>query len=461
MTAAFETELMQELRSRQPRGLPQRDSLVAWATGLLFVAAAVSLALWAGSLPSVWVAALMIGTYAVVSRVGFEVVSGHAVPTELVFVPMLFVLPPAIVPLCVAAGLVVGQAPELVRGRMHVNRLPLLVGSAAHALGPATVLVLAGPAPPTLHSWPLYVAALAAQFATDFAATMPWARWSYGIAPRAHLLQMRWLFCVDAALAPIGLVIAVLAVQSPAAVLLVLPLVGLLALFARERQVRIDHAVELSKAYRGTALLLSDVIEADDEYTGQHSCDVVDLVLLVADQLGLDPSARRDAEFAALLHDVGKMKMPAEIINKPGPLSPAEYDVIKMHTIEGERMLEQIGGLLGAVGRIVRSCHERWDGTGYPDRLAGETIPLAARIVMACDAFSAMTTDRSYRRAMSEPAAIDELVRCRGTQFDPRVVDALLVGLERRPTLQDGTRLSDQDASPELTAAARDLVSAA
>ncbi len=452
---------MEELRSRRPRGLPQRDSLVAWATGLLFVAAAVWLAVAAGSMPSVWLAALLIGTYAIVSRVGFEVVSGHAVPTELVLVPMLFVLPPAIVPLCVAAGLVLGQAPELARGRLHVNRLPLLVGSAAHALGPAVVLVLAGPAPPSLQHWPVYVAALAAQFATDFAATMPWARWSYGIAPRAHLHQMRWLFCVDAALAPIGLVIAVIAVQRPAAVLLVLPLVGLLAFFARERQVRIDYAVELSHAYRGTALLLSDVIEADNEYTGQHSCDVVDLVLLVADELKLDPSTRRDAEFAALLHDVGKVKMPADIINKAGPLSEAEYEVIKTHTIEGERMLEQIGGLLGAVGRIVRSCHERWDGTGYPDRLAAEGIPLAARIVMACDAFSAMTTDRSYRRAMSEQAAIDELLRCRGTQFDPNVVDALLVGLQRRPSHQAEAPLSGQDAPPELTAGARDLVSAA
>jgi two-component system, cell cycle response regulator len=96
-----------------------------------------------------------------------------------------------------------------------------------------------------------------------------------------------------------------------------------------------------------------------------------------------------------------------------------------MHTIEGERLLSQVGGILGNVGRIVRSCHEDWDGTGYPDGLAAEEIPLVARIVRCCDAFSAMTTDRPYRAARSIGEALDELRRCSGTDFDPRVVDAL------------------------------------
>ena len=99
---------------------------------------------------------------------------------------------------------------------------------------------------------------------------------------------------------------------------------------------------------------------------------------------------------------------------------------MKTHTIIGESMLGQIGGLLGEVGQIVRSCHERWDGGGYPDQLAGEEIPLAARIVCACDAWSAMTTDRSYRKARSSEDAAAELRECSGTHFDPRVVDALI-----------------------------------
>ena len=205
----------------------------------------------------------------------------------------------------------------------------------------------------------------------------------------------------------------------------------LFSTFARERQRRIDNALELSSAYRGTAMLLGDVIEADDEYTGSHSRDVVDLVVSVADRLGLGAGERRQAEFAALLHDVGKVKIPAEIIHKPGALDDDEWQLMKTHTVLGEQMLRQIGGLLGEVGGIVRSCHERWDGTGYPDSLAGGEIPLAARIVCACDAWSAMTTDRSYRAARSDAEAAAELRACAGTHFDPDVVGALLhvVGL--------------------------------
>jgi HD-GYP domain-containing protein (c-di-GMP phosphodiesterase class II) len=129
---------------------------------------------------------------------------------------------------------------------------------------------------------------------------------------------------------------------------------------------------------------------------------------------------------------VGKIRIPAEIINKAGPLTDEEFAVVKTHTVEGERMLEKVGGLLGEVGRLVRSCHERWDGAGYPDGLAGEEIPLVARIVCCCDAFSAMTTDRPYRKARPPHEALAELERCAGTQFDPRVV-AALVAVSRPP----------------------------
>ena len=175
------------------------------------------------------------------------------------------------------------------------------------------------------------------------------------------------------------------------------------------------------------------MIEADDAYTGTHSRDVVDLTLAVADQLGLSARQRRDAEFAALLHDVGKVRIPNEIINKPGPLTDEERNIIERHTIEGEQMLLRVGGLLGEIGRIVRACHERWDGTGYPDGVAGEEIPIIARIVCCCDAFNAMTSDRSYRKALSAEEAVAELRRNRGTQFDPAVIDALITTVERVP----------------------------
>jgi HD-GYP domain-containing protein (c-di-GMP phosphodiesterase class II) len=137
----------------------------------------------------------------------------------------------------------------------------------------------------------------------------------------------------------------------------------------------------------------------------------------------------------ALLHDVGKVRIAKSIINKAGPLTDEERTIINTHTIEGQLMLEKVGGLLGRVGRLVRSCHERWDGQGYPDRLAGEDIPLVARIVCTCDAFSAMTTDRSYRKALSEDETLAELRRCAGSQFDPDVVDALIAVLSAQPAL--------------------------
>jgi HD-GYP domain-containing protein (c-di-GMP phosphodiesterase class II) len=240
------------------------------------------------------------------------------------------------------------------------------------------------------------------------------------------VLGFLWLvYFVDAALAPIGLAIAFVATDHTALALLALPLVGLLRYFSRERQQRIDHALELSDAYRGTAFLLGDVVEADDAYTGSHSRHVVDLVLSVADHLELSASDRRDAEFVALLHDVGKIRIPGSIINKPGPLDADERALMETHTLEGEQMLERVGGMLGHVGRLVRSCHEHWDGNGYPDKLAGEDIPRVARIVCACDAFSAMTTDRPYRAARTHDEALAEMQRCSGTQFDPQVVTAL------------------------------------
>src|SRR5919201_4495901 len=366
---------------------------------------------------------MLVAAYALTSRVKFEVRTGLALPTELVLVPMLFLLPAKAVPLCVAAGMLLGRLPELVRRKTHPDRALFVLVNSWYAVGPALVLSVAGEPVAAWHRWPLYVAALASQFALDFGSSATFEYLSLGVSPRSQLPFMGWAYLLDSALAPIGFVVALAAAGHSVAVVVVLPLVGLLAVFARERQARIDHALELGHAYRGTAFLLGDVVEADDAYTGSHSRDVVALVVAVAGELGLPPDERRRAEFAALLHDVGKVRVPGELISKPGPLTAEERAIVERHTIDGERMLEQVGGLLAEVGRIVRSCHELWDGGG-PDGLAGEEIPLAARIVCCCDAYSAMTTDRSYRRARSREAALEELRACSGTQFDPRVVEA-------------------------------------
>ena len=152
---------------------------------------------------------------------------------------------------------------------------------------------------------------------------------------------------------------------------------------------------------------------------------MVELALAVGERMRLSPIQLRNLEFGALLHDVGKIAVPKEIINKPGPLNDAEWEVMRSHTVEGQRMLESVGGALTPVGVIVRASHEDYDRTGYPDGLSGNAIPIEARICSASDAFSAMTTDRAYRAAMTEEEALTELRRCAGTQFDPRVVAAL------------------------------------
>jgi HD-GYP domain-containing protein (c-di-GMP phosphodiesterase class II) len=308
--------------------------------------------------------------------------------------------------------------------REPAKALPL-VSTAAHALGPVLVISLAGGLPLRWSAWPIYVAALVAQFAFDLTHSLISGA-AHRIGPRAILSFVWVVYSVDLALAPIALAVAFGVRGHATLVVLVLPLVALLRYFSRERQHRIDHALELSDAYRGTAFLLGDVVEADDAYTGSHSRHVVDLVLGVADELSLNASDRRDAEFVALLHDVGKIRIPGSIINKPGPLDDEERALMEMHTIEGEQMLDRVGGMLGHVGHLVRSCHEHWDGNGYPDKLAGEEIPRISRIVCACDALSAMTTDRPYRAGRTHKEALAELQRCSGTQFDPQVVDALL-----------------------------------
>jgi HD-GYP domain-containing protein (c-di-GMP phosphodiesterase class II) len=380
--------------------------------------------------PSAGVAAALVLAYALLSRVEFEIGGGSAVPTQLALVPMLFVLPAAWVPLAVAAGYLLASLVDLARGTLHLQRVLVLMSSSWYAVGPALVLILAGEPDAAWQDWPLYLTALGAQFAFDLVSSFAREKLAFGVSARVVLGFLAWVFLVDLLLAPIGLLAAFAADGMRYASLLVLPLAALLAIFAQERRVRIDHALELSHAYRGTALLVGDLVEADDAYTGSHSRNVVELSVQVADALGLDARERQQTEFAALLHDVGKINVPNEIINKPGPLDDEEWALMKRHTIEGEQILNRVGGVLGEVGHIVRSCHEHWDGNGYPDGLAAEEIPVVARIVCCCDAFSAMTTDRSYRKARPVSDAIAELRRCAGTQFDSAVVEALVGVIE-------------------------------
>jgi HD-GYP domain-containing protein (c-di-GMP phosphodiesterase class II) len=409
---------------RVPLGHEVLTHIVAVGGFLVATLALAVFAPWTRPL-SVSALAVLVAVYVVAASVRFPVGSVWANPTQLVFVPMLLILPTPIVPAVVGAALVATRIPDLVRRRITLPRLVAMLGDCWYSLGPALVLVAAGSPAFAWSRWPLYIAAFAAQVAFDAASTISRLWVAERISPRDQLPPMVWTFGIDCALSSAGLLIAAAAVVRPGLVLLALPLIGLLGLFARERHERLDQVLSLSSAYRGTALLLADVVEADDHYTGEHSRGVLELSLGVSDALGLDANHRRVVEFAALLHDVGKIRVPKTIITKRGPLDEDEWTIIRRHTIDGEAMLCQVGGALIEVGRIVRASHERYDGKGYPDGLVGEQIPLEARIVTACDSYSAMTTDRSYRQRRSAADALAELERCSGTQFDPRVVATL------------------------------------
>ena len=399
---------------------------VVLAVAFLVVALAMALLLSSPRALEVPTLAILVGAYVVCSRAKFDIADGYTVPTELVLVPMLFLLPTPAVPLAVACGDLLGRGYDYANGHTNVHRSFHTLGDCWYAVGPALVLVAAGAQVFSWDEWPVYLIALLAQFAFDFVPATIRERVIDGVSARTLGGLVAPVYALDGALAPIGLLVAFAATQVSAAVaLLIVPLATVLAVLSRERQARVDQALELSSAYRGTAMLLGDVVEADDAYTGSHSRGVVELSLAVSDRLGLDHRLRRNVEFAALLHDVGKIAVPKEIINKAGPLDAAEWQVMYRHTIEGEEMLNRVGGVLSEVGRIVRSSHEHYDGSGYPDGLAGEEIPIEARIVTCCDAFSAMTTTRSYRKAMSLEAALAEVRACAGTQFDPQVAEAL------------------------------------
>jgi putative nucleotidyltransferase with HDIG domain len=408
---------------------------VALAASFLVVAIAMATLLHRARPLEVGPAIVLVLAYAVLSRVRFQAGTGHTVPTQLVLVTMLLTLPTPVVPLLVLAGILAANVPEFLRGAISRERLVLLFGDAWHAVGPALVLIAASAQEPSLGNWPWFLLALLAQFGVDLAVSSLRAS-ALGYAPRLQLGVLAWVWLIDALLAPLGLLAAIATQRQSYAFALVLPLAAVLEIFARERSERIEHAVELGNAYRGIAMLLGDLLEDADEYTGRdHTLGVVALSLQVCDELGLDQQARRNVEFAALLHDIGKILIPNDIINKTGPLDDEEWAVMKRHTIDAQRMLDRVGGALRDVGRIVRASHERWDGEGYPDGLGGSRIPREATIVCACDAFNAMTTDRSYRRARGARDALDELRAHSGTQFNPEVVAALIRVVER--TLPD------------------------
>jgi HD-GYP domain-containing protein (c-di-GMP phosphodiesterase class II) len=191
---------------------------------------------------------------------------------------------------------------------------------------------------------------------------------------------------------------------------------------------RAQLVAELEGAFSTTLALLTSTVEAKDDYTAAHGDDVAELAERVALGMGLTDSDGRDVRLAALLHDIGKIAVPSEILLKPGRLTDEEWVTMRGHAAAGGELVARIDAF-AHLAPAVRASHERWDGGGYPDGLTREQIPLAARIIAACDTYDAIITDRPYRPARSGAEARDELQRVAGSQLDPAVVAALIDAL--------------------------------
>jgi HD-GYP domain-containing protein (c-di-GMP phosphodiesterase class II) len=195
---------------------------------------------------------------------------------------------------------------------------------------------------------------------------------------------------------------------------------------------RAELIADIERSFTTTLAVVTSTVEAKDDYTACHGSDVAELAERVALRMGLSMKEARGVHYAAMLHDVGKIAVPSEILCKEGPLTEDEWVVMRTHTVVGAELVQRIDAF-AHLAPAIRSSHERIDGKGYPDGLAGERIPLAARIVAACDTYDAIVTDRPYRAGRSSTQAREELLRASGSQLDERVVAVLLEELAAEP----------------------------
>jgi diguanylate cyclase (GGDEF)-like protein len=596
--------LLEESWTRRQRRAARREILVEALAAALFLAVAVPLAV--SALPThhverSWVV-LLVALYALVAgAVRFPIGAGYLVPTYVILVPMLLLLPPALVPLLAAAAWVLAGLGRLASRRGRPEHVLFAIPNAWHAVGPAVVLVLAGTHHSALPTAAIYLLAFLCGCLIDLVISTLRESAALRVAPRIQLRVASQVWLIDACIAPLGLLLALAARHDQPAVLMVLPLGALLMALQRDRTHRIVQAqerLELAitdpltrlgnrrklaadlteqmetaslakplvlmvfdldgfKTYNdtfghmaGDALLarmgskLAEVVgpagtayrlggdefcvllpahasavpaavtavgaalreegekfsiaasggavllphEADSpDYALQladdrmyqrkqekrpasereqtrdvlvrimqakqpgltdHSSEVSRLAVSVGRRLHMNAEQIDELARAADLHDIGKVGIPDAILTKPGELDAQEWELVRQHTILGERILSAAPALR-PVGRIVRSSHERWDGGGYPDGLAGQSIPLAARIVAACDAYDAIISDRCYRPARSPALARAELAHEAGHQFDPTVVATVLAALG---DLGEAEPPSDRDLYAEFLA---------
>jgi HD-GYP domain-containing protein (c-di-GMP phosphodiesterase class II) len=194
----------------------------------------------------------------------------------------------------------------------------------------------------------------------------------------------------------------------------------------------------LQATLEGGLLALGIALEARDLETSGHTVRVMDLSQHLGEELGLNAVTLNELKHGASLHDLGKLTIPDAVLRKPGRLDAEEWVLMQTHAHNGYAIASRIPTLARAALDVIRHHHERWDGTGYPDRLAGEAIPLLARIFAVCDVYDALTSERPYKSAWTHEAALEELRAQRGRQFDPQVIDAFLSGFSGDPSKDSG-----------------------
>ena len=374
-------------------------------------------------------AVLCVIVMALATRVRFDTPLGFTVATQLAFVPLLFTIPAALVPIAVVIALALARLPELRAGRFVPARRSC---GASETRGSRSVRrrCSRSPAPQPARAGPaLLLAALAAQFLVDFAVSAIRIAVGRGAKLSSQLRETVGVRDRRRARRRSGCSIAEddpAQRRSPRSHRC--RCWGCSAVFARERHRSPARACSSSTTpTAGPRSCSATSIEADDGYTGEHCKSVVALALAVADRLGLAAGAAPQPRIRGAAARRRQDRDPQEDHQQARHARLRRMDrSIRTHTIEGQKLLDRVGGFMRDVGLIVRSHHERWDGRGYPDGLAGEAIPLEARIIACCDTWNAMRTDRSYRPALPYEAALAELVSVAGSQLDPEVVNALV-----------------------------------
>ena len=415
-----EQAMLEDTLHRAASAMTTRELLWAALSAAGLIAAVAGL--WAVDPPhgfSVAPAIACLAVLAISVNVRFDTPLGYAAPIELAFVPLVFAVPPAIVPVAVVGAFALAALPRIMRGHVRASRLLIQGSNAWFSVGPVTVFAFAHVDPRDAGPG-LLVAALAAHSSP----ISPSPRWASMLGRRACLLLgSSWIFGSTphfrfALWSP-------RTSTRPLAALAVVPLLGLLAVFAHERRQRLESMLEL-RAPTAAPRLSSATLSRPTTATPASTARVSWAHARSRRSPWLSAERRRNLEFAALLHDVGKIAIPKEIINKPGKLDPHEWTIIKTHTVEGQKMLERVGGFMRQVGIIVRSHHERWDGGGYPDGLSGESDP-----ARGADHHLLRHLERDARRPSLPPGPLPRGGDRRadggaGTQLDPKIVEALI-----------------------------------